>query len=331
MSTTETQLRSGNNLPENTTGRQVGTPTLVLLGFAAVYLIWGSTYFAIRVGVESVPPLLLAGMRHLGFGLLFYPVLRWKTAAKPTWEHWRTAAITGFLLLFVGNGGVCVAEQTVPSGVAALLVATVSFWMVIVDWLRPGGVRPVARVLVGLVLGFAGMALLVGPKNLGGSDRISPGGVALLLVASFAWACGSLYSKHGALPSPLLGAAMQSLCGGVILCVVGFFTGEVRAFRLAAVTPRSWLALAYLVFFGSMMGFTAYVIYLKKSTATRVATYAFVNPVVALLLGWLFAGEMIGLRAGLAAGVILGAVVLVITAPKREAIRVTAVPEIAEA
>ena len=324
-------MRSGNNPSENSTGRLTGTPTLVLLGFAAVYLIWGSTYFAIRVGVESVPPLLLAGMRHLGFGLLFYPILRWKTTVKPTWEHWRTAAITGFLLLFVGNGGVCVAEQTVPSGVAALLVATVSLWMVIVDWLRPGGVRPVTRVLVGLVLGFAGMALLVGPKSLGGSDRINPGGVALLLVASFAWACGSLYSKHGALPSPMLGAAMQCLCGGVTLCVVGFLTGEMRAFHLAAVTSRSWLAIAYLIFFGSMMGFTAYVYILKKSSATRVATYAFVNPVVALLLGWLFAGETIGLRTSVAAGVILGAVVLVITAPKREVARVTAVPEIAEA
>jgi drug/metabolite transporter (DMT)-like permease len=330
MSTTEIQPWSRNN-PSEKPKERLRAPTLVLLGFAAVYLIWGSTYFAIRVGVESVPPLLLAGMRHLGFGLMFYPILRWKSAVKPTWEHWRTAAITGFLLLFVGNGGVCVAEQTVPSGVTALLVATVSLWMVIVDWLRPGGVRPVPRVLVGLVLGFAGLALLVGPKNLGGSDRVSPGGVALLLVASFAWACGSLYSKHGALPSPLLGAAMQSLCGGVTLVVVGFFTGEARYFHLAAVTGRSWVAVAYLVFFGSMMGFTAYVYILKKSTATRVATYAFVNPVVALLLGWLFAGEAIGLRTGLAAGVILGAVVLVITAPKREAVRVAAVPEIAQA
>jgi drug/metabolite transporter (DMT)-like permease len=331
MSTTQVQPRPGNYPSENSTERPNKTPKFVLLGFTAVYLIWGSTYFAIRVGVESVPPLLLAGMRHLGFGLLFYPILRWKSVVRPTWEHWRTAAITGFLLLLVGNGGVCVAEQTVPSGVTALLVATVSLWMVIVDWLRPGGVRPVARVLVGLLLGFAGLALLVGPKNLGGSDRINPGGVALLLVASFAWACGSLYSKHGALPSPLLGAAMQCLCGGVTLCVVALFTGEMRTFHLADVTTRSWLAVGYLVFFGSMMGFTAYVYILKKSTSTRVATYAFVNPVVALLLGWLFAGESIGLRTGLAAGVILGAVVLVITAPKREAVRVEAVPEIAEA
>jgi drug/metabolite transporter (DMT)-like permease len=331
MSTTGTQLPSTSQVGARSEQNASRTPSLVLLGFAAVYIIWGSTYFAIRVGVESVPPLLLAGMRHLGFGLLFYPIFRLKSPVKPSWEHWINAAITGFLLLFVGNGGVCIAEQTVPSGVAALLVATVSLWIVIVDWLRPGGIRPVARVLAGLALGFAGLALLVGPKNLGGSDRISPSGVAILLIASFAWSCGSLYSKHAALPSPLLGAAMQSLCGGVTLAVVAFLTGETRSFHFAAVTTRSWLAVSYLVFFGSMMGFTAYVYILKKSTATRVATYAFVNPVVALFLGWMFAGEAITLRTGLAAGVILAAVILVITAPKRPAVRVASVPKAVEA
>jgi drug/metabolite transporter (DMT)-like permease len=317
MSTTESQPRSGNLSSPSPASPLAQTSTLVLLGFAAVYIIWGSTYFAIRVGVESIPPLLLAGVRHLGFALVFYPILRWRSTTKPTWEHWRTAAISGFLLLFVGNGGVCVAEQTVPSGIAALLVATVSLWMVIVDWLRPGGVRPVARVFAGLFLGFAGLAMLVGPKSLGGSERINPTGVTILLVAAFAWSCGSLYSKHSAMPSPLLGAAMQCLCGGVMLCVVAFFTGETKAFHLANVTSRSWIAAAYLVCFGSMMGFTAYVYILKKSTATRVATYAFVNPVVALFLGWLFGGESISLRTILAAGVILAAVILVVTAPKR--------------
>ena len=170
---------------------QTGGATVVLVAFAAVYLIWGSTYLAIRVGVESFPPLLLAGSRHLVFGLMFYPVLRWQTGIRPTLAHWRTAAFTGFLLLFVGNGGVCIAEQTVPSGVTALLVATVSLWMVLVDWLRPGGTRPVARVLLGLLLGFAGLGLLVGPKELGGSARINPTGVAILIVASFAWACST--------------------------------------------------------------------------------------------------------------------------------------------
>jgi drug/metabolite transporter (DMT)-like permease len=298
---------------------------MVLVGFAAVYLIWGSTYLAIRVGVESFPPLLLAGSRHLVFGLLFYPLLRWQTGIRPTLAHWRTAFLTGFLLLFVGNGGVCVAEQTVPSGVTALLVATVSLWMVIVDWLRPGGTRPVARVMIGLLMGFAGLVLLVGPKDLGGSARINPAGVAILLVASLAWACGSLYSKHGQMPgSPLLGATMQSLTGGIALWLAGWFSGEVKSLHLAAVSTRSWVALGYLIFFGSMMGFTAYIYILKHSTATRVATYAFVNPVVALFLGWLLLGESITMRTMLAAAVILAAVLMVITAAPREAVRTAA-------
>ena len=267
------------------------------------------------------------------FGLLFYPLLRWKTGIRPTWANWRTVMVTGFLLLFVGNGGVCVAEQTVPSGVTALLVATVSLWMVLIDWLRPGGVRPVARVLMGLLLGFAGLALLVGPKDLGGSARINPVGVAILVVASFAWACGSLYSKHGQMPSsPLLGAAMQSLTGGTVLWIVGWLSGEVRSLHLAGVSTRSWVAMGYLVFCGSMIGFTAYIYILKHSTATRVATYAFVNPVVALFLGWLLLGESITLRTILAAAVILAAVLLVITAPRRQAVpTANTVPEAAEA
>jgi drug/metabolite transporter (DMT)-like permease len=331
--TTVTQSKSDSPLRPKPSLDQAGGATLLLVAFGAVYLIWGSTYLAIRVGVESFPPLLLAGSRHLIFGLLFYPLLRWKTGIRPTWANWRTVTVTGLLLLFVGNGGVCVAEQTVPSGVTALLVATVSLWMVLIDWLRPGGVRPVARVLIGLLLGFAGLALLVGPKDLGGSARINPVGVAILVVASFAWACGSLYSKHGQMPSsPLLGAAMQSLTGGTVLWIVGWLSGEVRSLHLAAVSTRSWVALGYLVFCGSMIGFTAYIYILKHSTATRVATYAFVNPVVALFLGWLLLGESITLRTILAAAVILAAVLLVITAPHRKAMpTANAVPEAAEA
>jgi drug/metabolite transporter (DMT)-like permease len=291
---------------------------LVLASFAAVYLVWGSTYLAIRIGVESFPPLMLAGLRHFTVGLLLYPVLRWKTSVRPTAAHWKTAAFAGFLLLFVGNGGVSWAEQTVPSGVTALLVATVSLWLVIVDWLRPGGHRPVPKVLLGLVLGFAGMVLLVGPAHLGGSARVDPRGAAVVVIASFAWACGSIYSKHGGMPSSaLLGVAMQSFAGGVVLLVVGYLTGEFHRFHFAAISARSWIALAYLIVFGSGIGLSAYIFILQKSTAARVATYAFVNPVVALFLGWLIAGEAISLRTVVAAVVILTAVILVITAPHR--------------
>jgi len=293
-------------------------PFLVIASFLAVYVIWGSTYFAIRVGLESFPPLLLAGTRHIGAGVILYLLFR-KSGTRPTKAQWITAAITGILLLFGGNGGVCWAEQTVPSGITALLVATVTLWMVLVDWLRPGGHRPSARVLAGIMIGLAGLLILVGPSHLGNSGRVNPVGAVVLVLASLSWACGSLYSKHGSLPSsPLLGAGMQALCGGAVLWMVGLLAGEGAQFHPASVTPRAWLAAAYLVVFGSCVGFSAYLYILKESTAARVATYAFVNPVVALLLGWGFGGEGFSARTLIAGAVILTSVVLVISVPHRE-------------
>ena len=316
MSTTtlETQQTLGTPAPLPYTPAR--TATLVLMAFAAVYVVWGSTYLAIRIGIESFPPLILAGLRHITVGLLLYPIVRRKTGIRPTAANWRTAVVTGALLLFVGNGGVSWAEQTVPSGITALLVATVSLWLVIVDWLRPGGAKPAPRVAMGLLMGFAGLALLVGPAHLGGSERVDPRGAAMLVVASLAWACGSLYAKHGGMPSsPMLGVAMQSFAGGAILLIAALFSGEFHGLYLGVISLRSWLALAYLIVFGSGIGFSAYIYILHKSTAARVATYAFVNPVVALFLGWLIAGETITPRTVMAAAVILTAVILVITAP----------------
>ena len=335
MATTEAQPRDilsaapGGQAPDP---HAASNPSLLLAAFAAVYLIWGSTFLAIRIGDESFPPLLVAGIRHLTFGAIAFPILLWKTKARPTWAEWRSTIVTGFLLLAVGNGGVCLAEERVPSGIAALLVATVSLWMVLIDWLRPAGTRPVPRVIAGLVLGFAGLALLVGPKELGGSGRIDPIGVAILGVGSFAWACGSIYAKHGKMPSsPLLGSAMQSLTGGAILWIAGGLTGEIGTLHLAAVTTRSWIAVTYLICFGSAIGFSCFLFILKHSTATKVATYAFVNPIVALFLGWLLLHEAITLRTILASAVILAAVLLVITAPHREAAKTATSSKVIEA
>src|SRR5712692_1040674 len=163
MSTTALNPKRSEGTPAPLPHKPASGTTLVLMGFAAVYIVWGSTYLAIRIGIESFPPLILAGLRHTFVGILLYPILRGKTGIRPTRANWVAAVITGTLLLFVGNGGVSWAEQTVPSGIAALLVATVSLWLVIVDWLRPGGVKPVPRVVMGLLMGFAGLALLVGP------------------------------------------------------------------------------------------------------------------------------------------------------------------------
>src|SRR5262252_5763793 len=198
------------------------TSVRLIASFLAVYLIWGSTFFAIRIGLESFPPLFLAGTRHIGAGILLC-LLFGKQGTRPTKQQWITAAITGGLLLFVGNGGVCWAEQSVPSGITALLVAMVTLWMVLVDWLRPGGHRPSGRVFFGVFLGFAGLALLVGPSHLGSSGRVDPLGAVVLVIASLSWACGSIYSKHASLPdSAMLSMAMQCLAGGIALWIGGF-------------------------------------------------------------------------------------------------------------
>jgi len=292
--------------------------TTVLMAFAAVYILWGSTYFFIRIGIETIPPFVMAGIRHIAIGLVFYPVFRHLSKEKPTPAQWRTTIITGLLLLLCGNGALSWAETRVPSGIASLLVATVSLWMVILDWLRPGGVRPSPRVLIGFVLGFAGIALLVGPSHLGDSERVNPVGAVTLILGSLAWAAGSIYSRHHPVPqSPLLGVAMQSLAGGAGLWIVAAATGELHQFHPAQVTLRSWLAVLYLFSFGSALGFSAYIYILKHSTASRVATYAFVNPVVALFLGFSLGGEPLTLRTLVASGTILAAVVLVILAPSK--------------
>jgi drug/metabolite transporter (DMT)-like permease len=327
---TKADATSSNNV---SAASQPAHPTLVLICFAIVYIVWGSTYYAIRIGIESFPPHLLAGLRYLFVGLFFYPTFRILTREKPTFAQWRTTLIAGCLLFAAGNGTVSWAELRVPSGIAALLVATVSLWMVLIDWLRPGGTRPPPRVLIGFILGFAGMTLLVGPKHLGHSGRVDPYGAFALIAASFAWASGSIYMRHHPLPrAPLLGVGMQSLCGGFVLCLTSVAIGETRNFHFADVPVRGWIALAYLTGFGSGVGFSAYAYLLKHSTATRVATYAFVNPVVALLLGWLLAAEPLSLRTGLASGIILSAVLLVITAPHKTALEAEeAVPAPGEA
>lgn len=302
-------------MTEKTLAARHDTAVLVPAGFLAVYLLWGSTYLAIRVGIQSFPPLLLGAARYVILGLPLYLFCRARGATRPTRTEWRDCAISGLLLFCTGNGLLCLAETRVPTGIAALLVATVSFWMVLADWLCPGGTRPSPRVCFGLVLGFAGLALLVGPAHLGGSRRVDPLGAGMLVTSALSWALGSVYAKHRGFPgSPLLTNAMQSLAGGLGLVGAGFLFGETRNFHPTAVTLPSWLALTYLMLFGSLAGFSAYLYILRHSTAAHVGTYAFVNPVVALLLGWLFLGEEITLRTLLATAVVLTAVVVVITA-----------------
>jgi drug/metabolite transporter (DMT)-like permease len=286
----------------------------LVIAFAAVYVLWGSTFLAIRFAVATLPPFLMAGARHLIAGAVLYPLARLRSAERPTRANWYGAAIVGALLLVGGNGGVSWAEQVVPSGVAALLVASVSLWMVILEWFRPGGTRPGGRVIVGLALGFAGLAFLVGPSKLAGGGRVDPVGAAVLVLASLSWAAGSIFSHRLRLPhTPLLGTAMQSLAGGAFLALLGLACGQGARLHWTSVSLRSVLALGYLVVFGSLLGFSAYTWLLRVAPTARVSTYAYVNPVVAMFLGWVFAGERPTLRTLAAAAVIIAAVVLVIT------------------
>lgn len=283
----------------------------VAAAFAAVYLLWGSTYLAIRFAIETTPPLLMAGVRFLVAGAVLYALVRARGAVKPTRSNWVAALIVGGLLLTLGNGSVVWAEQFVPSGIAALLVATVPLWMVLFDWLRPGGRRPGAMVIAGIALGLAGLVLLVQPGSLGG-QAVNPIGAATLVAASIAWASGSIYSTRAKLPSsPLLATAMEMLAGGALLLIAGALTGEAIGFDPSAVSQHSGLAIVYLVIFGSLVGFSAYVWLLRVASPSSVSTYAYVNPVVAVILGWALAGEPLTARTLLAAGVIIGAVVLI--------------------
>lgn len=278
-------------------------PTLLVGAFVALYLVWGSTYLFIRIGVESWPPLTMAGIRFLVAGAILYAWLRLRGAPRPTAPQWRAGGWVGLLLLGCGNGGVTLAEHAgIASGVAALVVATMPLFTLLFgllwghrnSWLEWGGI----------LLGIAGIALL----NLGANLQASPGGAAVLLFAAAAWAFGSVWSRHLPLPAGGMASAVEMLIAGAALLAVGLISGE----RITAWPSLSgWFALAYLVFFGSILAFNAYMYLLKHVRPAAATSYAYVNPVVAVLLGIVFAGERIGPWEVLAMLVIVAAVVLI--------------------
>lgn len=298
--------------------RAVGSPPAwkVATAFAAVYSIWGGTYLAIRFAVETLPPFLMAATRFLVAGGVLYPWARARGAPKPERVHWRTASIVGALLLLGGNGCVVWAEQWVPSGSAALLIATEPMWIVLLSWRGRRSRAPGLPVLIGVLTGFAGVGVLVGGDlGVGGVD---PLGAAILVTGSFLWATGSLYSPHGPKPrSHLLYAAMQMVAGGALLLVAGIAIGEPARLLDGDVTLRSILSLGYLILFGSLVAYLAYSWLLQVTAPVRVATYAFVNPVVAVFVGWAFAGEVIGWRTFVAAAMIVGSVGLILWRRRR--------------
>lgn len=288
----------------------------LVAAFAAVYIIWGSTYLAIHFAIETLPPFLMAGVRFLVAGGVLYLWARLRGAPRPAPVHWRSALIIGGLLLLCGNGGVVWAEQRVASGQAALLAGTVPLWMVLLQWVRPGGARPSLSTFAGLGVGVAGMVLLVGPGAAGAGMDI-PGALALTM-AAFTWAVGSLYARGAPLPSSAaLTTAIQMLAGGALLFIFGLLMGEWGGVEVAAFSTRSVLALLYLIVFGSLIGYSAYIFILGAASPTSVSTYAYVNPVVAVLLGWALAGEELTMRMLVAAGIIVGSVVLLTLRPAK--------------
>lgn len=282
-------------------------------GLIAVYIVWGSTYLAIRFVVESMPPFLAAGFRFLIAGVVLYAFRRLSGDQAPRRLEWRSAAIVGFFMLLCGNGLVMWAEKRVASSIAALMIASVPLWMALIDSFRPGGRRLNGWVIIGVITGFAGITILVGPAQLIGiSGEVDLLGVLALLMAAFFWAVGSLYNRGAELPaSPLLGVGMEMLVGGLALLVLGTVLGEWTQLNLAVVGTRSWLGFGYLVVFGSWVGFASYIWLLRVAPTMLVSTYAYVNPLVAIVVGNLLAGEELTPRVLLAALFIIGSVVLI--------------------
>jgi drug/metabolite transporter (DMT)-like permease len=295
-----------------------------LAAFAAIYIIWGSTYLAIRFAIATIPPFLMGATRFLVSGALLYAWARRRGAPKPTKLNWRNAITAGGFLLLGGNGAVMWAEQMVPSGLTALLVSILPFWLVLIDWVRPPRRRPRRAVLVGLVLGFIGIVVLVGPGNIGGRGDVGPIGALVLILGSLSWAIGSFWSRDAQLPdSGLLTTGMEMLGGGALLVVVGALTGELAHFDVHQVSRASLIGLVYLITFGSLVGFTSYIWLLDKVSPAHLGTYAYVNPVVAVILGWGVAGERLSARTGVAAAIVICAVALITTARRAAAAQAT--------
>jgi len=290
---------------------------LIWAALGVVYVVWGSTYLAIRVTIETIPPMISASLRFLLAGSILYAfaIRRGDREDRPTRAQWRSAAIVGALLFLGGNGGVVWAEQRIPSGIAALLVATVPLWMALIGFV--GLKERLPRIAVaGLLVGFAGTALLIRPGGEGAVDTL---GALVVVGASLSWAVGSLYSRRASLPKrPLVSASMQMLCGGVALGVAGIAGGELGRVELGDISRSSALAFLYLIFFGAIAAFSCYAWLLRVAPTSLVSTYAYVNPVVAVALGWAIVDERVEPMTFLAGAIIVLAVAMIVTARHAE-------------
>lgn len=282
-------------------------------GFLIIYVVWGSTYLAIKWAVETIPPFSLGAMRFLIAGGALYAWSRWRGAPKPTLANWRASGLIGVLLLFLANGGVSWASKRVSSGIASVLVATVPLWLVLSEaWM---GKRPQLAQVLGVLIGLVGVGLLVMPTHGAAGARtmaVDPTGALVLVFGSLSWTIGSLYSRTAPQSkSASLAISMQMLVGGACLTLLAAATGSWTQLASGHVTPQSWLALGYLITFGSLIGFSTYMWLLTVASPAAVGTYAYVNPLVAVLLGVWLGGERLPSTAFLAMGIIVGGVAMV--------------------
>lgn len=283
----------------------------IIFAFGAIYVIWGTTYLAIRFAIATIPPFLMMGSRFLLAGTVLYAWARFRGQANPSLRQWKTSALIGILLFLGGAGSLGWSEQVLPSGIAAIIVATTPLWMILLSYFRSRTDRIGGRVILGLVLGFLGIVLIAEPSRLFGGQPVSLAGVAVLLVGTISWSSGSVYSKYANLPkNPLLVSGMTMLCGGTALVLVGLLSGE----SLVPASPSvlSLVSFFYLISFGSIAGFTAYVWLLKTVSPARVSTYAFVNPVIAVFAGWLGGGEILSQKILMAAVLMVAGVAAIV-------------------
>lgn len=285
----------------------------IWVALIALYIVWGSTYLGIKVAIETIPPFFHAGIRFLISGLILVIWQRVAGQSMPTRRQWMSTAIIGSFLLLGGNGLVAWAEQFIPSGIAALIIASVPMFLVIGEAVRPNGVKPTWQGIVGLLIGFAGIFILVGPSEISGSTtKLNPFGVAALLSACLFWTIGSMVSKSADLPkSSLMNTGAQMLMGSISLFIVSLITGELNGWDVTAVSARSLYGLSYLIFVGSLVGFVSYGWLLQNAPISLVSTYAYVNPIVAVLLGVWFADEVLEPRIWLATAIIIGSVIFI--------------------
>lgn len=310
--------------------------TAIVIALTTIYLVWGSTYLAIRVAVETMPPFAMASVRFLIAGIALFVVLMLRGLPLPTARQWRDNAIIGTLLLLGGNGLVVWAEQYIPSGIAALIIGVGPLFIVLTEWAWPKGQRPTATTFSALLLGLAGIVWLAAPWENSLDGGLHKAGVFAILCSCVCWAIGSIFSRHASnSPNPFMSAALQMLCGGVALGIMAVLTGDFSRVNISAVSTHSWIAFAYLIIMGSLVGFSAFVWLMKNVQPALAATFAYVNPVVAVFLGWWLLDEVINSRTLVSTVIIITSVVIItvqknrtqLTVPPRQAVGVIENPD----